>query len=153
MRVTAARLVEHGQPLQVQDMELPEPAADEVVLELAYAGVNPVDMYAAQGQVARDAPVPRTLGTEGAGTAGGRPAVARGYGIGTAKDGLWATAAVVPRAALIEVPDGVGLEAAAAMGVAGVTAWRTVTELACSSPTTPWAPRSATPCKRSPPVT
>jgi NADPH2:quinone reductase len=128
--VTAARLVEHGQPLQVQDMELPEPGEDEVVLELAYSGVNPVDMYAAQGRVAQDAPVPRTLGTEGAGTAGGRPVVVRGYGIGTARDGLWATAAIVPRAALIDVPDGVGLEAAAAMGVAGVTAWRTVTELA-----------------------
>ena len=54
----------------------------------------------------------------------------RGYGIGTARDGLWATAAVVPRAALIDVPEGVDLEVAAAMGVAGVTAWRTVSELA-----------------------
>ncbi|HEY2286257.1 MAG TPA: zinc-binding alcohol dehydrogenase family protein [Streptosporangiaceae bacterium] len=134
MRVTAARLVEHGQPLQVQDVELPEPGENEVVLQLACSGVNPVDMYAAQGRVAQDAPVPRTLGTEGSGTADGRPVVVRGYGIGTARDGLWATAAVVPIAALIDVPDGVGLETAAAMGVAGVTAWRTVTELAQVKP-------------------
>jgi NADPH2:quinone reductase len=130
MRVKAARLAEHGQPLRIEEIELPEPGPRDVVLEVAYSGVNPVDMNAAQGQVAADAPVPRTLGTEGAGTVDGRPVMVRGYGIGTARDGLWATAAVVPRAALIDVPEGVGLEAAAAMGVAGVTAWRTVTEIA-----------------------
>jgi NADPH2:quinone reductase len=37
---------------------------------------------------------------------------------------------VVPERALIDVPDGVEMAAAAAMGVAGVTAWRTVTEKA-----------------------
>ncbi|HWG16179.1 MAG TPA: zinc-binding alcohol dehydrogenase family protein [Streptosporangiaceae bacterium] len=128
--MTAARLVEHGKPLEIQDVELPEPGDEEVVLDVAFSGINPVDMYAAQGRVATDAPVPRTLGTEGAGTADGRPVVVRGYGIGTSRDGLWANAAVVPRAALIDVPDGVDLETAAAMGVAGVTAWRTVHELA-----------------------
>jgi NADPH2:quinone reductase len=101
-----------------------------VILDVAYSGVNPVDIYAAQGQVAGDAPVPRTLGTEGAGTVGGRPVVVRGYGAGTSRDGLRATAAVVPRDALIDVPEGVDLQTAAAMGVAGVTAWRTVNELA-----------------------
>ncbi len=130
MRVTAARLVAHGKPLEIQEVELPEPGDGEVVLDVAFSGVNPVDMYAAEGRVAADAPVPRTLGTEGAGTAGGRPVVARGYGIGTARDGLWANAAVVPRAALVDVPQGVDLKTAAAMGVAGVTAWRTVHELA-----------------------
>ncbi len=78
--------------------------------------------------------MPRTLGTEGAGTTDGCPVMARGLGIGTTRDGLWATAAVVPRAALIDVPGGVDLAAAAAMGVAGVTAWRVVTELAQVKP-------------------
>lgn len=130
MRGTAARLVEHGKSVEIQEVELPEPGDGEVVLDVAFSGVNPVDMYAAQGRVAADAPVPRTLGTEGAGTADGRPVAARGHGIGTTRDGLWATAAVVPRAALIDVPEGVDLETAAAMGVAGVTAYRTVHELA-----------------------
>jgi len=130
MRVTAARLVDHGQPLHVEEVDLAEPGPQEVTMQVAFAGVNPVDMYAAQGQVAADAPVPRTLGTEGAGTVDGRRVMAHGHGIGTARDGLWASAAVVPRAALTDVPDGVGLREAAAMGVAGVTAWRTVTELA-----------------------
>jgi NADPH:quinone reductase len=130
MRVTAARLVRHGQPLQVQEVELGEPGEEEALIEVAYGGVNPVDMYGAQGQVAPDGPVPRTLGTEGAGTVDGRPVIVRGYGIGTMRDGLWANAAIVPRASLIDVPDGVGLLQSAAMGVSGVTAWRCVTELA-----------------------
>jgi NADPH2:quinone reductase len=122
--------VEHGKPLEIQEVELPEPGDGDVVLEVAFSGVNPVDMYAAEGRVATEAPIPRTLGTEGAGTVDGRPVVARGYGIGTARDGLWANAAVVPQAALVDVPEGVDLKTAAAMGVAGVTAWRTVHELA-----------------------
>ena len=53
-----------------------------------------------------------------------------GHGVGTTRDGIWATRAIVPRAALIDVPAGIDLQRAAVMGVAGVTAWRTVTELA-----------------------
>lgn len=130
MRVTAARLTGHGQPLQVEEVDLAEPGPREVIMDVAFSGVNPVDLYAAQGRVAPDAPLPRTLGTEGAGMADGRRVVARGHGIGTARDGLWASAAVVPRDALVDVPDGVELPEAAAMGVAGVTAWRAVAELA-----------------------
>lgn len=130
MPVTAVRLVEHGQLLHVEELDLAEPGPQEAIMDVAFAGLNPVDMYAAQGEVAADAPVPRTLGTEGAGTVDGRRVVAHGYGIGTTRDGLWASAAVVPRAALVDVPDEVELKQAAAMGVAGVTAWRTVTELA-----------------------
>jgi NADPH:quinone reductase len=130
MKVTAARLVKHGEPLQVQDVELAEPGERDVIMHVAYAGVNPVDMYSAQGLVAPDAPIPRTMGAEGAGTVGERRVMTRGYGIGTARDGLWANATVVPRAALIDVPEGIELAAAAAMGIAGVTAWRAVVDLA-----------------------
>jgi NADPH2:quinone reductase len=134
MRVKAARLVQHGQPLRVEEVDLAEPGPQEVVVQVAYAGVNPVDMYRAQGRVAPDAPLPRTLGAEGAGTAEGRPVMVRGHGVGNTRDGVWANAAVVPRAALVDVPEGVALEAAAAMGVAGVTAWRVVTEIAQVTP-------------------
>src|SRR5689334_22902715 len=134
MRARAARLLKHGQPLRIEEVDLAAPGPQDVIVDIAYAGVNPVDMRAAAGQLAADAPVPRTLGTEAAGTVDGRPVMVRGHGIGTARDGLWATAAVVPRAALIDVPGGAELKAAAAMGVAGVTAWRAVTELARVKP-------------------
>lgn len=134
MRVRAARLAEHGKPLEIREVELPEPGEDETLVEIAYAGINPVDMYNAMGRVAPDGPLPRTLGGEGAGAADGRPVLIRGHGLGSRRDGLWAEAAVVPRQALIDIPDGVNLTDAAAMGVAGVTAWRTVTELAQAGP-------------------
>jgi NADPH:quinone reductase len=130
MKSIAARLVECGQPLNVTECNLPAPAADEVEIDMVYGGVNPVDTYRAAGSVNADAPVPRTLGAEGAGIVGGRPVVVFGHGVGTTRDGIWATRAVVPRAALIDVPAGVDLQQAAVVGVAGVTAWRTVTELA-----------------------
>ena len=130
MKIKAARLKRHSAPLEVEEVDLPEPADGEVVVEMAFAGVNPVDRYQAEGRVAPDAPVPRTLGSEGAGTVEGRPVMIRGHGLGSKRDGLWANAAVVPEKALIPVPDGVRLEQAAVMGVAGVTAWRCATEKA-----------------------
>lgn len=130
MKAVAARLVEHGKPLDVAEVDLPVPGGDEAGIEMRYGGVNPVDRYRAAGTVDADSPVPRTLGAEGAGTFGGRPVVVYGHGVGTTRDGIWSTRAIVPRAALIDVPAGVDLQHAAVMSVAGVTAWRTVTELA-----------------------
>ena len=130
MKAVAARLVEHGKPLNVAEVDLPAPGGDEAEVEMRYGGVNPVDRYRAAGTVDAGSPVPRTLGAEGAGTFEGRPVVVFGHGVGTTRDGIWSTRAIVPRAALIDVPAGVDLQHAAVMGVAGVTAWRTVTELA-----------------------
>jgi NADPH2:quinone reductase len=70
---------------------------------------------------------------EGAGRIEGdaaRPVLVQGVGLGTQRDGTWAERLVAPRAALTDIPSGVDLAAAAAMGVAGVTAWRTATDLA-----------------------
>src|SRR5579875_1351466 len=107
MNVTAVRLRAHGEPLEVEEVALAEPADGEVVVEMAFAGVNPVDRYQAEGRVAPHAPLPRTLGSEGAGTVDGRPVMVTGYGLGSTRAGVWATAAVVPEEALIPVPDGV----------------------------------------------
>jgi NADPH2:quinone reductase len=128
----AARLHTHGKPLVVEDVDVATAGGDEVVIEMAFAGVNPVDRYTAEGRVAPDGPLPRTLGMEGAGRRAedGRPVIVQGGGLGTVRDGAWAQRVVAPSSAVTEVPDGVELVEAAAMGVAGVTAWRTATELA-----------------------
>lgn len=126
MEATAARLVEHGAPLRVETVDLPEPGAGEVLVEMAWGSVNPVDRYGALGTVAADAPLPRTMGSEGAGTAGGKSVLVHGAGVGTLRDGLWATAAIVPESAITEIPPGLDLEPAATMGIAGATAWRVV---------------------------
>ena len=71
--VRAARLIELGQPLQIQEVEMPAPGAGEVRVDLHYGGVNPIDRYNADGQVNPDAVRPRTLGRRG-GRRGRRPA-------------------------------------------------------------------------------
>lgn len=129
-RVRAARLIEHGKPLVVEEVELPQPGDGEVLVELEFGGVNPIDRYMAEGRAATDGPVPRTLGGEAAGTLDGRPVLVHGEGLGSARDGVWAEAAVVPAPAVIELPDGVQMRDAAAMGVAGLTAYNVVHERA-----------------------
>jgi NADPH:quinone reductase len=130
----AARLVEHGAPLRVEQVTLAAPAAGEVLVELSYAGVNPIDRYGALGRVAADGPLPRTLGGEGSGYLDGRAVLVYGGGLGSLRDGLFATAAVVPTDAVFELPDGIRLPEAASMGVAGLTAWNVV-EKAAVGPT------------------
>lgn len=132
--IRAARLHKHGAPLQVEEVALPDPGPDEVLVELRFGGVNPVDRYGAEGRVAPDGPLPRTLGGEASGTVDGRPVLVAGGGLGARRDGVWAEAAVVATGSVHELPDGVELKDAAAMGVAGLTAYTVVRELARVGP-------------------
>jgi NADPH2:quinone reductase len=124
--VKAARLHDHHSPLRVEEVELPAPAPGEVRVELAFAGVNPIDSYVARGLVAADGPLPRTVGGEASGLVDGRPVLVTGAGLGSTRDGVWAGAANVPETAVVPLPDGVGLQTAGATGVAGLTAWHTL---------------------------
>lgn len=133
-KVRAARLKEHGKPLHVVEVELRAPREDEVLVELQFGGVNPVDRYVAAGLVAADRMLPRTLGGEASGTLDGRRVLVSGEGLGALRDGVWAEAAVVPRAAVVDLPDGVEPHHAAAIGIAGLTAWEVVHELAKVTP-------------------
>lgn len=127
----AARLHEFGGTLRAEQVPDPEPGPDEVLVELRYSGVNPLDVWVTQGNVAGGSQrLPFIPGVEGSGYVGGKPAVVHGYGIGTVRDGLYAERAVVPRDAATELPDGVDLAQAAALGVAGITAWRTTRDIA-----------------------
>ncbi|MGH2856955.1 MAG: quinone oxidoreductase family protein [Solirubrobacteraceae bacterium] len=128
--VLAARLHAHGEPLVIEQVELPEPSGDELRVELRFAGVNPIDRYTAAGSVNPEGPLPRTLGGEAAGEIDGRAVLVAGERLGAVRDGVWAQAAVVPETALTEIPDGVDPAAAAAMGIAGLTAVMCVRELA-----------------------
>lgn len=128
--VRAARLRRHGEPCSVEEVPLAQPADGEVRVELEFGGVNPIDSYIAQGRVNPDGPLPRTLGGEASGTSGGRPVLVAGEGLGAVRDGVWAEAANVPHGAVLPIPEGVELRAAAAMGIAGLTALKCVRELA-----------------------
>src|SRR5438309_11903131 len=62
----AAVLEEFGSPLVVQDVELAEPAAGEVLVRLVACGVCHTDLYTASG-VDPSGYAPTVLGREGAG--------------------------------------------------------------------------------------
>lgn len=128
--IRAARLHKHGEPVVVETIELGPPAEGEVRVELEFGGVNPVDRYTAEGRVSPDGPLPRTLGAEAAGSADGRAVLVAGESLGGARDGVWASAANVPEAALVPMPEEVSPGAAAAMGIAGLTALNCVRGLA-----------------------
>src|SRR3954452_10736884 len=66
MRVRAAVLEQFGQPLAVQDVELAEPRAGEVLVRLHACGVCHTDMYTASG-ADPSGYAPAVLGHEGAG--------------------------------------------------------------------------------------
>ena len=127
--IRALRLTAHGAPLRVGEVPLRDPGPGEVVVEIAAAGVNPIDRYAAQGLVAAGGPLPRTLGGEAAGWLDGSPVVVYGGGLGSMQDGVWAEAVTVHRDHVTPLDPSVELTAASGLGIVGVTAWNTVVEL------------------------
>lgn len=127
--VRAVQLRDHSTPPRVEQFDLPEPDEGEVLVELEYAGVNPVDSYAAQGKVAADGPLPRVLGGEASGTVRGKPVLVAGSGLGSMRNGVWAEAAIVPEMAVIPLATELDMQQVAALGVAGLTAYKVVDEV------------------------
>ena len=101
------------------------PAAGEVLVKVAYSGVNFIDTYHRAGLY--KVPLPAILGSEGAGSV-----EAVGDGVTELKAGdrvAWAMVRgsyaeyqIVPAARLVTVPEAVGLDVAAAAMLQGMTA-------------------------------
>lgn len=125
----AARLHEFGAPLRFEDVPPESPGDDEVVVRLAYASVNPIDLRFCQGG-ANKPPLPFTPGCDGVGHTDDGPVAVQGANIGTLRSGTFADQVVAPRETVVPIPAGVDLRTAAAFGVAGMTAAHIVTEAA-----------------------
>ncbi|WP_411964167.1 NADPH:quinone reductase [Haloferax sp. YSMS24] len=135
----AVRFHEHGgrDVLQVDDIDTPEPQADEVLVEVAAAGVNPVDTYFRTGEYP-PLGLPMIPGVDVAGTVSAvGPNVTDfeegdavvGTGIGNQQYyGSYTEFATVPTDRLAVLPDDADLVAAGGAGVAGVTAWRALVD-------------------------
>ncbi|WP_247004768.1 NADPH:quinone reductase [Halosolutus gelatinilyticus] len=141
----AVRLHEHGGPdaLRVDEIDRPDPGDDELLVEVAAAGVNPVDTYFREGSYEPVA-VPFTPGVDFAGTiaetgadvdefeAGDR---VFGTGIGNGSfQGSYAEYAAVPTDRAVHLPNGVDFTQAGAAGVIAVTAWRALIDHAGLDP-------------------
>ncbi|MFD5767931.1 alcohol dehydrogenase catalytic domain-containing protein, partial [Streptomyces sp. NPDC127049] len=80
--IRAAVLPAVGAPLEITDIELPEPGPGQVRVRLAAAGVCHSDLSLSNGTMR--VPVPAVLGHEGAGTV---VSVGEGVTRGTPRDG------------------------------------------------------------------
>ena len=130
----AVRVHELGGPevLRYEEVEAPEPRADEALVEVAAAGVNYLDIYYRSGfhwGGHHRRALPYIPGAEGAGAvlaAGSGVSEVRvgdrvAYGISNGR-GSYANLAAVPERYLVRLPDAVPLRSAAAAMLQGMTA-------------------------------
>jgi zinc-binding alcohol dehydrogenase/oxidoreductase len=149
----AVRLLEIGGPanLRVEDIPIPRPGPGEALIRLASAALNRRDIYITQGLYPR-IELPRTLGSDGVGTVvalgSGGAATTPNVGtrvvidpelgwsdatfhagpgssiLGMPRDGTFADYVVVPAANVYACPAGLRDDEAAALPLAGLTAYR-----------------------------
>jgi NADPH:quinone reductase len=121
----AARLHTIGGTLEIDELADPLPGPGEHIVDIAYASVNPLDVWISQGSVGAAASnLPWTPGTEATGHVDGRPVLVRGGGLGVMRPGLYCSRIAVHDYCLVPVADGLDLAQVAAMPVAGITAWQ-----------------------------
>jgi NADPH2:quinone reductase len=123
----AIRVHEPGGPekLTLEDIAVPTPAAGQVLVRIAAAGVNFIDIYHRTGLY--KLPLPFTPGGEAAGTVetigSGVEHLKPGDRVAFAgPPGAYAEYQVVPASAAVPVPDGLELKQAAAAMLQGMTA-------------------------------
>lgn len=113
--------------MQLDEVPDPQPGPGELLVDLAFASVNPLDVWITQGSVgAAAANLPWTPGSEATGHVDGRPVLVRGGGLGVARPGLFCSRVAVQEAWLLPIGDELDLAQVAAMPVAGITAWQSL---------------------------
>ena len=119
----AVRIHAYGGPevMRLEDVPIPEAKTGELLVKLASASVNPIDWKMRQGLVSL--PLPRVLGRDGAGVD-----VATGERIMGVGSGTHAEYAVFEEGAAVILPQGMHFEEAAALGIAGLSAWIPIVE-------------------------
>lgn len=131
MRAIGIKAFGGPEALEMLTVTTPEPGQGEVLVKLAFAGINFVDVYMRRGEYAKSSrhggELPMVLGREGAGE------VAKvGAGVTEVKpgdrvawcvtQGAYAEYAVVPAWRLVPVPPDVPLDVACALQLQGATA-------------------------------
>lgn len=132
----AVRINAWGQPVQIEDISQPAPANDEVVVRVHAAAVNPVDGAIAAGYLQMMYSAPLTLGTDFAGEV-----VAVGADVQHVKPGdivygmslnrgTFAEYATVKATGVAAKPHSLDNVQAAAVPLAGLSAWQMLFDLA-----------------------
>jgi trans-2-enoyl-CoA reductase len=122
----------HGKPeevLRLEEQKLPVPAANEALVRVIAAPINPADLNQIEGKYPIRAPLPATPGFEGAGVVEEIGGLVQGFAVGTQvilphDVGTWREACLVKADKLVAVPDAIKPEQAAMLKINPLTAWR-----------------------------
>lgn len=139
MRAWIIDKLEGLERLKLADVPDPVPAADEVVLDVHYAALNPADYYLAQRQYPATPPLPHVLGRDGIGTVSalgpnvsnfkiGDVALILRSEIGVSRWGTLAEQVAVPEESLVRPPAGWTESEAAAAPLVYLTAYQALTQ-------------------------
>ena len=125
MKAIQVRQVGGPEAMEVAELPVPQPKANEAVVKLAASGVNFIDVYFREGRY--KVPLPFVLGQEGAGVVTAVDAEAKLVKVGdrvawTGLQGAYAEYAAVPADRLVPIPQGVSDHQAAAAMLQGMTA-------------------------------
>jgi NADPH2:quinone reductase len=125
MKAIQVKQVGGPEALELVDLAVPQPKANEAVVKIAAAGVNFVDVYYREGRY--KLPLPYVAGQEGAGTVSAVGAEVKSLKPGdrvawTGITGSYAEYAALPADRLVPIPQGVNEREAAATMLQGMTA-------------------------------
>ena len=126
MKAIQVKQVGGPEAMEVVEIPVPQPKANEAVVKLAASGVNFVDVYFREGRY-KAAALPFVLGQEGAGVITDVGAEAKSVKVGdrvawTGVQGAYAEYAAVPADRLVAIPQAVSEQQAAAAMLQGMTA-------------------------------
>ncbi len=115
-----ARIHEHGGPevIRIDHIDIPTPGDGEVLVDTEATSFNPTELAVRQGIFQIE--LPHTLGWDLAGHHDGRPVV------GFVDSGAAAEFTIAPTDRIVPAPQSIPLRDAAAIPLAGLTAWQVV---------------------------
>lgn len=132
-------LEKYSSPMRQVDMPTPTPAADEVLVRVAAAGVNHADERVRSGEFRQIFPfeLPMVMGSEFAGEVMAKGADVEGFEVGTrvfgyadqARMGAYAEVIAVHQDNLAQAPATVTMTEAASLPVVWLTAWQALVEM------------------------
>tara|TARA_R110000868_G_scaffold1514_6_gene11919 strand:+ start:3509 stop:4495 length:987 start_codon:yes stop_codon:yes gene_type:complete len=116
----------------IQDIADPVPGDDEILVDVKACGINFTDLLSLDGKYQNNPPPPFTPGKDAAGIVSAVGANVTGHKVGDRViahviHGAMAEKALCPAALAFPLPDGVEFDAAAAMGLAYLTAYIALT--------------------------
>ena len=130
MSSRVVRYHELGGPevMRLEQREIAPPGEGEVLVRFAAGGLNPVDGKIRSGRSRIQLPLPVAVGREFSGVVeavgpGVNDLVAGDAVFGSIPQGAFADLVVAPASVVARVPQGVPLEVAAGLALAGQTAW------------------------------